>query len=67
MLVSVTSDCPYAFPALYHAQGLIPEELLELKATNKIYESTEAGVRNFSVIQNVQTLLHPAPPPPFKG
>jgi hypothetical protein len=38
VLFSVTSDCPYAFPVLYHAQGLIPKRFLELKVTNKIYE-----------------------------
>jgi hypothetical protein len=64
VLVSVTPDCAYAFPALYHAQGLILERLLELKATNKIYEKRGGRGKKFFLIQKVQTLLHLRP---FKG
>jgi len=67
VLVSVTSDCPYAFPAPYHAQGLIPKGLLELKATNKIYEKRGGkGKKCFSHPESPYSLASP-PPTPFKG
>jgi len=62
VLVSVTSDCPYAFPAPYHAQGLIPKGLLELKATNKIYEKRGGkGKKCFSHPESPYSLASPPP------
>jgi hypothetical protein len=64
LLVSATSDCPYAFPALYHVQGLFPKGLLELKATNEIYENYGGrGKKFFSYPKRPDSYASPPPIP----
>jgi len=63
----VTSDFPYAFPAVYHAQSLILEWLLELEANNNIYEKRGGRGKNFfSYPESPDSLASPLPRP-FKG